>query len=150
MAPYLLHCEIMRRAKALGHEWYDFWGVAPENETDHRRQNISVFKRKFGGLELNLVPTLDYVYDPETCDHYLPQRVLLTMIDGRRSDAEGLFRSETEQSHVRASAVATNRRQVCADEAIIRRGDRFCFGITQFPSANLRARLSTRRQGVLR
>jgi hypothetical protein len=29
------------------------------------------FKRKFGGLELNLVPTLDYVYDPEAYDHYL-------------------------------------------------------------------------------
>jgi len=71
MAPYLLHFEIMRRAKAMGYEWYDLWGVAPANEPDHPWQDISVFKRKFGGQELNLVPTLDYVYDPAAYDHYV-------------------------------------------------------------------------------
>jgi len=71
MAPYLLHFEIMRRAKALGHEWYDLWGVAPEHEPDHPWSSISTFKRKFGGLEVNLVPTLDYVYDPTAYDAYL-------------------------------------------------------------------------------
>jgi lipid II:glycine glycyltransferase (peptidoglycan interpeptide bridge formation enzyme) len=71
MAAYLLHFEIMRRAKAMGYEWYDLWGVAPANEPDHPWQHISVFKRKFGGLEFNLVPTLDYVYDPAAYDHYV-------------------------------------------------------------------------------
>jgi peptidoglycan pentaglycine glycine transferase (the first glycine) len=71
MAPYLLHFEIMRKARALGHEWYDLWGVAPENETDHPWRSISAFKRKFGGVEVNLVPTLDYVYDPLAYDSYL-------------------------------------------------------------------------------
>ena len=71
MAPYLLHFQIMRRAKALGHEWYDLWGVAPEHEPDHPWSSISTFKRKFGGLEVNLVPTLDYVYDPTAYDAYL-------------------------------------------------------------------------------
>jgi len=70
MAPYLLHFEIMRRAKALGCEWYDLWGIAPENEPDHPWQNISAFKRKFGGRELRLVPTLDYIYDPAAYDRY--------------------------------------------------------------------------------
>jgi lipid II:glycine glycyltransferase (peptidoglycan interpeptide bridge formation enzyme) len=70
MAPYLLHYEIMRRAKAMGCEWYDLWGIAPANEPDHPWQDISVFKRKFGGTELNLVPTLDYVYDPTAYSHY--------------------------------------------------------------------------------
>ncbi len=74
MAPYLLHFEIMRRAKALGHDWYDLWGIAPENEPDHPWQNISVFKRKFGGHELNLVPALDYVYDRSAYDHYLDEQ----------------------------------------------------------------------------
>lgn len=63
MAPYLLHFEIMRRARASGLEWYDLWGIAPESEPDHRWQGISVFKRKLGGVELKLVPTLDHVYD---------------------------------------------------------------------------------------
>jgi peptidoglycan pentaglycine glycine transferase (the first glycine) len=71
MAPYLLHYEIMRRAKALGYEWYDLWGIAPANEPDHPWQDISVFKRKFGGTELNLVPTLDYIYDPAAYSHYV-------------------------------------------------------------------------------
>lgn len=70
MAAYLLHFAIMRRAKALGYAWYDLWGIAPANIPDHRWQPISVFKRKFGGLELNLVPALDYVYDPVAYNHY--------------------------------------------------------------------------------
>jgi peptidoglycan pentaglycine glycine transferase (the first glycine) len=70
MAPYLLHYEIMCRAKAKGCEWYDLWGIAPINEPDHPWQNISVFKRKFGGMELNLVPTLDYVYDAAAYRYY--------------------------------------------------------------------------------
>lgn len=71
MAPYLLHYQIMRLAKARGHEWYDFWGVAPEDEPDHPWQNISVFKRKFGGRDFRLVPTMDYVFDPDAYNHYL-------------------------------------------------------------------------------
>jgi len=71
MAPYLLHYEIMRRAKAMGYEWYDLWGIAPANDPDHPWQDISVFKRKFGGTEFNLVPTLDYVYDPAAYRHYV-------------------------------------------------------------------------------
>lgn len=71
MAPYLLQFEIMRWAKALGCEWYDLWGVAPEGEPDHPWRSISVFKRKFGGQEVGLVPTLDYVYDPAAYDGYL-------------------------------------------------------------------------------
>jgi lipid II:glycine glycyltransferase (peptidoglycan interpeptide bridge formation enzyme) len=70
MAPYLLHFEIMRSAKALGCEWYDFWGIAPADEPEHPWHDISVFKRKFGGQEFNLVPTLDYIYDPVAYDHY--------------------------------------------------------------------------------
>lgn len=54
----------------MGHEWYDLWGVAPKNEPDDPWHDISVFKRKFGGQELNLVPTLDYVYDPAAYDKY--------------------------------------------------------------------------------
>jgi lipid II:glycine glycyltransferase (peptidoglycan interpeptide bridge formation enzyme) len=65
MAPYLLHFEIMRKARALGHQSYDLWGIAPANEPDHPWRDISVFKAKFGGAEVHLVPTLDLVYDTE-------------------------------------------------------------------------------------
>lgn len=70
MAPYLLHFEIMRQAKARGHAWYDFWGVAPDNEPDDAWHNLSVFKRKFGGVEVRLTPTLDLVYDADAYAGY--------------------------------------------------------------------------------
>jgi len=71
MAPYLLHFEVMRKARALGHEWYDLWGIAPANKPDHPWRDFSVFKAKFGGVEVHLVPTLDYVYDAAAYDGYV-------------------------------------------------------------------------------
>lgn len=63
MAPYLLHHEIMNAASAAGYHTYDFWGVAPPDQPDHRWAGISAFKRKFGGVEVAHVPTLDLVLD---------------------------------------------------------------------------------------
>jgi lipid II:glycine glycyltransferase (peptidoglycan interpeptide bridge formation enzyme) len=74
MAPYFLHFEIMRKAKALGHEWYDLWGIAPSNEPNHRWSGFTAFKAKFGGEEVHLVPTLDYVYHPDAYDRYVAAR----------------------------------------------------------------------------
>jgi lipid II:glycine glycyltransferase (peptidoglycan interpeptide bridge formation enzyme) len=70
MAPYLLHFEVMREAKRLGHEWYDFWGIAPENKPDHPWRNFSVFKAKFGGVEEHLVRTMDFVFDEAAYEEY--------------------------------------------------------------------------------
>ncbi len=63
MAPYLLHFEIMRKAKILGYQTYDLFGVTPESEPSNSWTDFSIFKRKFGGQELHLVPTLEYIYD---------------------------------------------------------------------------------------
>jgi lipid II:glycine glycyltransferase (peptidoglycan interpeptide bridge formation enzyme) len=63
MAPYLLHFEIMRAAKARGHFWYDLWGIAPPRQPDHPWRGFSEFKAKLGGGVVELVPTLDCVYD---------------------------------------------------------------------------------------
>ena len=73
-APTLLHFEIMRRAKAMGHEWYDLWGVAPAGRPDHPWAGISVFKSGFGGVPLDFVPTLDCVYDLPAYDDYVTTR----------------------------------------------------------------------------
>jgi peptidoglycan pentaglycine glycine transferase (the first glycine) len=64
MAPYLLQFEIMRKAKALGCQSYDLFGVSLQGEPSNGWTDISIFKRKFGGRELRLVPTLEYIYDP--------------------------------------------------------------------------------------
>ena len=74
MAPHLLHFEIMRDAKARGHQWYDFWGIAPDNDPNHPWWDITVFKRKFGGAEFNLVRTADYVFDAASYDAYLSRK----------------------------------------------------------------------------
>lgn len=71
MAPYLMHFEIMRKAKARGREWYDLWGIAPPRQLDHPWQNFTAFKAKFGGEEVHLAPTLDLVFDAAAYDRYM-------------------------------------------------------------------------------
>jgi peptidoglycan pentaglycine glycine transferase (the first glycine) len=72
MAPYLLHFEIMRKAKALGCRSYDWFGVNPKSAPARMPEwaEISAFKRKFGGKEIRWVPTLEYVYDPVSYDEW--------------------------------------------------------------------------------
>jgi lipid II:glycine glycyltransferase (peptidoglycan interpeptide bridge formation enzyme) len=70
MAPYLLHYEIICRSKAAGCDWYDMWGVAPADQPDHSLQRVSEFKRKLGGVHVQLVPTLDRVFDAAAYDRY--------------------------------------------------------------------------------
>ncbi len=70
MAPYLLQFEIMRKAKALGYRCYDLMGVTPAGEPSDGWTDISIFKRKFGGREVRLVPALDYVYDPAAYEEW--------------------------------------------------------------------------------
>lgn len=49
MAPHALHWRIITEAKANGYAKYDFWGVAPDDETPHPWGGITRFKRGFGG-----------------------------------------------------------------------------------------------------
>jgi peptidoglycan pentaglycine glycine transferase (the first glycine) len=69
-AAIAVHFEVMRAAKARCCDWYDFWGVAPLGQPQHPLEGISVFKRKFGGVHVDLVPTLDRVYDEAAYAHY--------------------------------------------------------------------------------
>ncbi len=52
MAPYLLHWEIIKKAKELGFSEYDFWGIATKNiDLKKKKQwsGFSRFKEGFGG-----------------------------------------------------------------------------------------------------
>jgi peptidoglycan pentaglycine glycine transferase (the first glycine) len=73
MAPYLMQFEIMCRAKARGYQWYDMWGIAAKDAENDSWYNFSIFKRNFGGVEVDLVPTLDYVYDRSAYDAYVAE-----------------------------------------------------------------------------
>lgn len=60
MAPYLLQWESIRRAKAAGAQWYDFYGIAPESEPQHKLAGVSRFKRGFGGEEVCYAGMFEY------------------------------------------------------------------------------------------
>lgn len=49
MAPFLLHWQAIRAAKASGMRKYDFWGVAPSEDAEHPWAGITRFKMGFGG-----------------------------------------------------------------------------------------------------
>ena len=70
MAPYLLHFEAMTAAKARGHRWYDFCGIANSDADDDDWAGFSTFKRKFGGCERNFIPALDFIFDQDAYEAY--------------------------------------------------------------------------------
>jgi peptidoglycan pentaglycine glycine transferase (the first glycine) len=64
MASYLMQWHIMQDAKKSGFPIYDFYSLAPgENTLNHPWEGFSVFKRKFGGAEKNYIGAYDFVYN---------------------------------------------------------------------------------------
>lgn len=72
MASYLLHFEIIKQAKQKGFKWYDFYGLAPGSESIiHPWYGFSVFKRKFGGKQVDYTGAYDFVYNKKLYKEYL-------------------------------------------------------------------------------
>lgn len=61
---YIIQWEAIKEAKKRGMKRYNFWGVVPPTETQHRFFGVSIFKRGFGGHEVQYVPAQDLVIDP--------------------------------------------------------------------------------------
>ncbi|MFH2118685.1 MAG: peptidoglycan bridge formation glycyltransferase FemA/FemB family protein [Candidatus Paceibacterota bacterium] len=51
-------------AKRRGCTTYNFWGIAPKDETSHRFAGVSIFKRGFGGQEIAYLPAHDLPTSP--------------------------------------------------------------------------------------
>ncbi len=49
----------IQEAKKRGCTTYNFWGIAPKDELDHRFAGVSLFKRGFGGEEIPYIPAHD-------------------------------------------------------------------------------------------
>lgn len=64
MAPYLLHYEIMKYAKAKGCQTYDLLAIAPPDEPNHKFANLTRFKQQFGGTSIALIGSYDLVLKP--------------------------------------------------------------------------------------
>lgn len=54
----------IKEAKKRGLSRYNFWGVAPEGETQHRFARLSVFKRGFAGEDFAYLHAQDLVIQP--------------------------------------------------------------------------------------
>lgn len=61
MAPYLLHWEVIKDAKAHGYTRYDFWGIAPQKKTTGTETwgGLTRFKMGFGGEVIQFPGTFD-------------------------------------------------------------------------------------------
>ncbi len=64
MAPYLMHWQIIKDAKAAGCTTYDLLAVAPEGNEKHRYTNLTRFKEQFGGERVYLLGSWDLIFAP--------------------------------------------------------------------------------------
>ncbi|PIS07412.1 hypothetical protein COT78_03680 [Candidatus Berkelbacteria bacterium CG10_big_fil_rev_8_21_14_0_10_43_13] len=64
MAPYKLHFNIIKDAKARGCTEYDFFGIAPDDSSSHPWAGVTRFKKQFGGTEQQIAGSYDLVFKP--------------------------------------------------------------------------------------
>ncbi|MEK9155811.1 MAG: peptidoglycan bridge formation glycyltransferase FemA/FemB family protein [Patescibacteria group bacterium] len=64
MAPYLLHWQIIKDARAQGCTEYDLFGIAPNDDPKHPWAGVTRFKKQFGGREVHLAGNWDLVFRP--------------------------------------------------------------------------------------
>ena len=58
---YSIQWEAIKEAKKRGMKYYNFWGVASEEDKHHRFYTISIFKRGFGGEDTRYLHAQDLV-----------------------------------------------------------------------------------------
>jgi lipid II:glycine glycyltransferase (peptidoglycan interpeptide bridge formation enzyme) len=92
MASHLLHWEAIRRARACGAKYYDFFGIAPARITTrslgggpagdarHPWAGITRFKKGFGGTEEHYLGIADTVLDPVKYRVYTVARGLRSLL----------------------------------------------------------------------
>ena len=61
---YAVQWRAIQEAKARGCQRYNFWGIAPEQDKNHRFAGVSMFKRGFGGQEVAYLAAHDVPVSP--------------------------------------------------------------------------------------
>jgi len=64
MAPYALQWKAMRDAKEAGCQYYDLFGIPPNEDTNHPMAGLYRFKTGFGGKIIHRPGSWDYPYKP--------------------------------------------------------------------------------------
>ncbi len=62
--PYALQWEAIKRAKERGCILYNFWGILQEGRTPKAWSGLTMFKKGFGGKQIDYIPTQDFVVNP--------------------------------------------------------------------------------------
>lgn len=61
---YFLQWEIIREAKKREEKYYNFWGIAPNDNPKHRFAGVTLFKTGFGGERIDWLHAHDLVVSP--------------------------------------------------------------------------------------
>lgn len=61
---YFLQWEVIKEAKRRGINFYNFWGVAPDNNPKHRFYGVTLFKKGFGGTQIDWLHARDLPIAP--------------------------------------------------------------------------------------
>jgi lipid II:glycine glycyltransferase (peptidoglycan interpeptide bridge formation enzyme) len=73
---YSIQWESIKEAKKRGMKFYNFWGVAAEEDKTHRFYTISIFKRGFGGEDTRYLHAQDIVINkPKYLFNYAVEKV---------------------------------------------------------------------------
>lgn len=63
-ASYLVQWEAIAEAKKRGIKVYNFYGIAPDDKPNHPWRGITLFKKGFGGRQINYLHAHDYPLSP--------------------------------------------------------------------------------------
>lgn len=73
---YLIQWEAIKEAKKRGIKTFNFWGVAPLENTDHRFSGLSTFKRGFGGEDIEYLHAQDLIINyPRYLFNYIVESI---------------------------------------------------------------------------
>lgn len=61
---YFLQWNIIADAKKRGKNFYNFWGVAPTDDPKHRFAGVTLFKKGFGGTQIDWLHAQDFPLSP--------------------------------------------------------------------------------------
>lgn len=74
-AAQVLHWESIKEAKRRGAIWYNFWGIAPDDQPKHPFAGITIFKKGFGGQAIDYLHAQDFPLSPGYWKLWLVERV---------------------------------------------------------------------------
>jgi lipid II:glycine glycyltransferase (peptidoglycan interpeptide bridge formation enzyme) len=63
-ASYFLQWHIIKEAKRRGCKLYNFWGIAPTDNPRHRFAGVTLFKKGFGGRQVDWLHAQDFPTSP--------------------------------------------------------------------------------------